>query len=206
MFSELKTALANRGFNHIDGGDTRLGQLINDARQRLDMAYLWPYREQSVTGVAPLAVVDLGTIEAVTDMDLDVQLRPVSYQAALDWFGDLSETGTPQCFYVGTLEQTPVVGVVPASSETTIGVQYWRRPPTLLNDSDTPLAPADYHHLIVDMAAQRAYIDTDNVQTAGALQPFIAEGIQLMVDALLGGQQIAGPQDRMATSDASTDW
>jgi hypothetical protein len=48
-FAELKTELAARGFDHLS--DTRLGQYVNQARAELDGMHMWPYREDSATGV-----------------------------------------------------------------------------------------------------------------------------------------------------------
>lgn len=194
-FAALKTALSGRGFQTLT--DTQLGEDVNDARQRLDNLFLWPYREKSVVGVAPLAVTDLGTIEAVTNETHDYQIAPASYQWLLDTFGDLTLDAAAEFFYVATPAGAPVVATCPSNGDT-IGVQYWKRTPVLSADGDEPLAPADYHTLIVDMAAQRAYMRSTNFQAGQALQPFIDQGIQGMINTLLGGQQIAGPGERQS--------
>lgn len=201
-FSDLRTELAARGFDSLSA--TRQGYYVNAARQRLDNLRLWPYREKGVTGTAPLAVSDLGTIEAVTNETSHYQLRPASYQALLDAFGDLSTPGLPEYFYVAWVNGSPEVATY-ATNGNTIGVQYWRRTPDLVADGDVPLAPADYHMLIVDMAVQRAYLDSDNFGAAQALDSWVQGRMAEMVNSLLGGQQIAGPQDFMAVTGESVD-
>ena len=187
-FEALKNELAGRGFNHLT--DAQRGVDINDARQRIDHMYLWPYRETSVTGIAPLYVDDLGTIEAVTNETGDYALMPTDYRTLLD-SGDTAAVGAPQMFYVGSGN---IVATYPTDTSASIGVQYWKITSDLTSDADEPLAPARFHMLIVDMAAQRAYMRTDNYGAAQALQPFIDQQLGAMVETLLGGQQIAGPQ------------
>lgn len=201
-FAALKTELAARGFDYLT--DARRGQFINDARAELDNGSKWPYREASVTGTAPLIVSDLGRVEAVTNESMHYQLRPGSYQALLDEFGDLSLTGLPVLFYVAQPAGEPVIATY-ATNGDTIGVQYWKRTPMLSADEDTPLAPADYHLLIVDMATVRAYMDRDNYQGAQSLQGWVDRRLAQMQNDLLAGRQDAGPQDSTALLGFSVD-
>jgi hypothetical protein len=62
---ELRDEFAERGFNHFS--DTRKNRFINAAYLRLVAAECWPFRESSVTGTSPVAISDLGVIEAVID-------------------------------------------------------------------------------------------------------------------------------------------
>jgi hypothetical protein len=198
-FAALKTELAARGFDGLSA--TRLGYYINDARQQLDNSHLWPYREASVTGTAPLSVSDLGTIEAVTNESAHYPLTPATYQVLLDSFGDIGIAGMPEFFYVAWNNGTPEVATY-ATNGNTIGVQYWRRTPDLVADGDTPLAPADYHQIIVNLAVQRAYLDSDNIGAAQGLDAWVQARMADMVQSLLGGQQIAGPGNFSAMNGA----
>lgn len=202
-FQNLKDELAARGFDHLT--DTRLGQYVNWARGELDDMFRWPYREKSVTGVAPLTVADLGVIEAVTNETQHYTLRPYPFGGLLEDFGDLSLTGTPSFYYVAWPSGVPVVATYPASTQT-IGVQYWQVPPDLGAGSDTPLAPRRFHGLLVDLAVRRAYRDRDNHEAAETLQKEIDRQVQVMVAALLGGQQVQGAASYAQVTGAAEDW
>lgn len=191
-FSELKTELAARGFDYLS--DTRLGQYINWARAELDDTELWPYREESATGTAPLSISDLGTIEAVIDTTTSLPLEAWDYRDLLHSYGDLSVDGSPQFYYLANPSGTPEVATYPESSNT-IGVQYWEVTPDLTG-TDTPLAPSRFHKIIVDMAARECYRDADNHQAAEALQVQIDRDLWRMREALLVGST-QGPQARV---------
>lgn len=196
-FSALKTEYSGRGFNHLSDGER--GSDINQARAALDEMFLWPYREKGVTGVAPVAIPDLGVVETVTNEDIDYQLAPADFRSLGGAVGDLSIAGVPMVFYVGSGN---VVATYPVSSSAIIGVQYWRITPDLMDDADLPLAPSRFHPLIVDLAVSRGYRRTDNFASAQALQPWIDQQVQVMVDSLLGGQQVAGPQGYSQVNEA----
>lgn len=88
-FAELKTEVAARGFDHIDA--TRRGVLINWAYLELCGLHTWPFLEDFATGTAPLSISDLGTIEAVMNTDLDVELQPAEYRDLVAEYGDLRD-------------------------------------------------------------------------------------------------------------------
>lgn len=156
-FAALKTELADRGFSDLT--DARRGVLINAAAAELDRLHLWPWREKSVTGTAPLSITDLGPIEAVTNETQDYRLRKVDFQTLLDSYGDLSVSGDPRFYYTAWPAGTPAVATYPTNSAT-IGVQYWLVPP-VLTGTDPPTSPADAHYLIVDLAVRRAAKDPE---------------------------------------------
>lgn len=176
-FSELVDELQARGFSDLT--DARAGVYINNARAELDRMYLWPWRETSITGTAPISIADLAVIEAVTNETLDYRLPAVQFRDALDMWGDLSITGTPSVYYTASPLGVPAVATYPTGTDT-IGVQYWKVTVDLTGTQD-PASPSEAHYLIVDMAVQRAYRDKHNHEAANALQ---AE-IDRQLDALL---------------------
>jgi hypothetical protein len=185
-FSELKTELAARGFDYLS--DTRLGQYINQAVAELDETELWPYREESVTGTAPLAISDLGTIEQVINVSQSNRsLDPGEYGDLVAMFGDLSVDGTPSYYYVAWPSGVPTVATYPESSDT-IGVQFYRVTGEMTGSSDTPAAPTRFHGLIVSIAVREAYRDSDNHQAAEALQAQIDRDLNRMRAALFTDQ------------------
>lgn len=199
-FAELKAELAARGFDSLT--DARRGLMINRARADLDGMYPWPYREMSVTGAgSPISISDLGDVQAVIDMTTFLSLQHAAYETLLDWYGDLSITGTPAYWYKGTPSGVPEVGTYPVATSA-IGVQYWRITPDLVNAGDTPAAPSRFHGLIGDMAVRRAYQDNDAHGDAGQLAVSIQADLAAMVNALLLQEQVTHQQ----ILGASIDW
>ena len=200
-YADLKTELSDRGFSYLS--DARLGRYVNAARGELDRLALWPWREKSVTGVAPFTVADLGPVEAVMNTSNNTKLAKVDYQTLLEHYGDLDTTGSPSCWYSAWPAGSPVVATYPTSGDT-IGVQYWRVCPDLTG-VESPLSPADAHYLIVDLAVRRAYRDSDNHEAAEAIQ----SEIDRQVDALLFQYQPGmtdGPDAYVGVTGASSDW
>jgi hypothetical protein len=199
-FSELKTELGERGLARL--GDTRLGVLVNRAVRELDSMERWPYREQSVTGTAPLAVSDLGFVDVVFDTtgtDAPIPMR--SYGDLVRSYGDLSTTGAaPAYWYLAYPSGVPTVATFPVSS-VTIGVQYYRVTPTLVNASDSPLAPVAYHGLYVDLAEKWALRSKSDYAAAQAVQAdFDVSVAGMRLDLLY--REGAGPSQVLATDGA----
>lgn len=198
-YPELKQELASRGFDYLS--DTRLGQFINRACARLDNMYRWPYRETSGQGVAPVVVPDMGQIEAVTNETDNYALCESSYIDLVNQFGDLSTDGKPYYWYRASVNGDPLVVTYPTNTDL-IGVQYWRRPPTLTG-TDIPLAPERFHLLYVDIAVQMAYRDNDNHAAAEALVVEVNRQIFEMIEDLLPQQ---GPVSQLTNWASSEDW
>lgn len=178
-FEELRDELAARGFNDLS--DARRGILINQARRKLDRMYLWPWREKSVTGVAPLDVPDLGIVEAVSNETKQQPLEPAQYRWLTKVHGaTLTETSDPIYYYVAWPLGTPVVATYPSNADE-IGVQYWRVTEDLEDDDDEPESPVEVHDVVLDIATQRAYRDRHHHDAAAALQGEIND----QIDSLL---------------------
>ena len=193
-FATLKTELSDRGFDQLS--DTRLGYFINQARGELDGMHNWPYRLATATGSSPLTITDLGSIEEVADTNqtgapaLDYADRRSLKQA----YGDLTVAGAPAFFYVdnGVVRTYPVGG--------SLSVRYYKRAPDL-SGTQVPLAPSDYHLLIVDMAVRWAQKDGEQPDSvSGDIQRQLA----IMVTDLFG-QQIVG-SDLVPVAGESCDW
>ena len=189
-FAELVAELQARGFDDLDSDGTRAGRFVNAAYLELCGLHQWPFLEESATGVAPLALSDLGTIEVVLDLDRNVELAPREYRDLIADYGDLSTTGTAVFYYLANPSGTLQVATYPVSTNT-IGVQYWEVPGDLTG-TDTPVVPARYHDIIVDLAVCRAYRDSDNHAAAEALQAHVDRRVSQMVNQQFA-QQIQGP-------------
>jgi hypothetical protein len=197
-FADLKTELADRGLSDLT--DTRRGFYINAARAELDSLYLWPWRETSVTGTAPVTVSDLAVIEAVTNETQDYQLEVAQWRDLQRDYGDVSTSGSPTFYYTSRPSGDPVVGTYPTNSDT-IGIQYWKVTPDVTGVEE-PASPDEAHLLIVDIAQQRALgREVGNWEGANAMQP----EIDRQVDRLLS-QYPPGVGDGQGYTIVTTDW
>lgn len=203
-FGEMTDELAARGFDYLS--DDRRGIYVNAARAELDTMHLWPYREAAATAVNGenfVVVDDLGPIRSVRDTGNNSALLEFRSRVEIEevYEGDLTGTGTPAYYYVDTSEGV-VVAHPPGGP---INVQYWRRTPVLVDRGDEPLAPVDYHYVYVDLAAKRAYQDSDNFQAAQALQASIDRDVARMVADLFTAQ-VAGPDGHQVIHGWAADW
>lgn len=189
-FTELKAALAARGFN--DNTPEQLGEAINDANAELDELMPWPYREKSVIGVAPLTIPDLGQIEQVINVTKQVPLEPEEYRNLVHKYWDLSTEGEPVWYYRSWPEFLPVLATYPTNDDC-IGVQYWKITPTLVGGSDTPLSPPRFHRAIVDIAVRRSFLDSENFESAAAIQGEIDKTVAIMTQTFFS-EQLQSPK------------
>lgn len=195
---ELRTDFLARGFDDLA---SRANDILNQACAEVDEAFRWPYMENSGTGTAPVSVTDLRTIEAVTNETQGYPLAPVSYQALLENYGDLSASGAPEFYYIATPAGVPTVATYPTNSDT-VGVQYWRSSPTLDDDTDEPLAPERYHGVYLAVASRMATVEAGGDASGWAAEA--ERGMQRMVAGLLIGQ-VQGPADYVRLTGSSED-
>lgn len=178
---QLRTELYARGFDYL--GTTRANQYLNDAYGEINDEDLWPYRTATATGAAPLTISDLGVIEDVTDTASNSAVLTYRDRRDLvDAYLDLTTAGTPTYWFI----DNGVIRTVPNGG--TLSVRYYKSPAEMSADTDTPILPARFHSLIVDVAARKAYFDSDNFDAAAALQAEVDRRYEKMRTALLDGQ------------------
>ncbi len=182
-FVTLRTELAARGFDYLS--DTRQGYFVNRSYQEMAGAADYPWLESTATGVAPLSITDLRTIESVVDSTTTTRLSPLDRRNIMATDTDLTTVGTPSFYYLTT---GSTVAVYPANTTDTLSVRYWKVPTDLTADSDEPGFPARFHQLIVDGATYFAYLDSDNFEAAGSTYDFWLRGRKDMDEQLLVGQ------------------
>ena len=165
-FLGLQTEVFARGFDYLsDGGagTTRVKRWINDAMHEVDELERWDYLYASAAGNAPLTVADLREVELVfltaTSVPLPYQRRDVLGAV----FGDYTATGTPVYWFSLTPTQ---IGVYPAAGATSITVKYWKFGPDLSATTDTPLMPDRFRPAIVELAAAKAFRDSNEPDAA----------------------------------------
>lgn len=143
-----RTELQARGYSRFL--PARLTTWLNDAKDQFeDYPFDWPWLKSTATGAAPLTISDLRRVRAVVDTSNRNQLRKVRDADVLE-FADytLATTGVPECWF---LTSDTVVAVYPVQTAS-LSVPYLKFSPALSADGDTPLIPARYHGIWVDLA------------------------------------------------------
>jgi hypothetical protein len=205
-YGAMKDEFAARGFDYLS--DARRGQYLNFARAMLDSSAPWSYRKRTGTGTSGFTVtpatdnaLGIGVVYLVQDTDNQyATLRPASEEDLAGVYGDLTLAGTPFAYYVTRTGTSATVSVYPVGGA--IRVSYYGTPFDLSGPTDTPLSPPEYHGLIVDMAVQMAYRDSDDAEAAMRLQAWIDTQQQRMVEDLFADQ----PPTLQALTFSSSDW
>jgi hypothetical protein len=122
----------------------------------------WPYLQASTTGTAPLTISDLRTVEHVSSVGGLLSLQPATRTWLRDQYVDLTVTGTPIFYYfIGSQ-----INVYPASTSTTLTVDYLKVVADLSAGADVPLIPDRFRMAIVHYAAAAAREDRGDLQGA----------------------------------------
>jgi hypothetical protein len=204
----LQNEVAARGTDYLG---TRGTTYINLARAQLDAMYLWPYRKASATGSPGTGIVTpagaaqnqsaLASVYLVQDTANNyATLRQASEGDLRECYGDLSISGVPFAYYITRTGSAGTVNAYPVGG--TLQAFYYMVTPDLAGPTDTPLAPSQYHGLIVDMAIQMAYRDSDDHDMAEKLQVWIDRQLARMVNDLFADQTM----DLQPLSFSSSDW
>jgi hypothetical protein len=103
----------------------------------------------------------------------------------VDRFGDLTTTGTPMFYYV----TSGVVNVYPANTTDSLSVRYYKIQTDLSASSDVPLIPDRFRAAIVEYAAAKAYMDSDNPQMVAECRAAGDRIIERMRESQIDHQQ-----------------
>lgn len=202
-FQELLTEFYARGFDYLnDGGAgaTRAKRWINQGYMDIIEADDWPFLNDSVSGVAPLTITDLGTVESCVNDTTKRSLSFVDRRTLVESYPDLTTAGSARYAY---FSDATTLQVFPVSTSETITVRYWQIPTELSAAGDTPLIPARYQYAIIDYACGRAYMDSDNPEMAQAARADADSLVQAMRTRLLYPQH--QDPDAILTYGYSTD-
>ena len=199
-FAQLKGRLGERGFDYLT--DATKGQFVNDAYLEICDMEDWPFLEATTSGVAPLAISDLRTIETVVDSTSTTRLSPLDRRHILETDYTLATTGSPVWYY---LTSGTTVNVYPANTSDTLSVRYWKVPTALSADGDVPVVPDRYLDIVLYGARAAAYWDSDNAEMAETMIRRQERRLQTMRDALLVGQHDMA-DDHVVIVAGSADW
>lgn len=182
--NELLTEFYQRGFDYLNDsgvGATRAKRWINQSYLEICEMDDWPFLRATATGVAPLTISDLGTIESCTNTTQQRNVGFVDYRTVVESYPDLTVTGAADYAY---MTGTNTIATFPVSTDT-LTVNYWKVPTELSALTDSPVLPSRYHYAIVDYAAGRAYIDSDNPEMAQVARADGDALVQMMRQRLL---------------------
>jgi hypothetical protein len=165
--SEAQAELDGRGFDYLPEG--RKTQMLNRARNDFEDFWLWPWLVATKTGAAPLTISDVKYVLLVKDAASHRELLGVTASDLGQDDTDVAAAGTPTSWWIDDSAGDEVLNVWPVAPAT-LSVRYVRESPELSNGTDTPLIPARYHPLWIDLAVVRALQDSDNFPSSQMLR------------------------------------
>lgn len=191
-FTDFKASLAGRGFDFLT--DAQLGYYVNAAANEIITSDYWPWRKFSPTAMSTTTAGTNGLDRdgAVTGAAVDcliesVQLLEGGLYRTLDfvpWADYLtatgSKSGTPLYWtvqYQTSYGAAGIVAIWPASGGESVRINSYNVSVTMAAGGDSPNIPPTAWNLLVDIAVRMAYRDTDNHQSAEALQVQIARDL-----------------------------
>lgn len=184
-FTALQTEFFARGFDFLNdagAGLTRAKRWLNDAAHEIDELEDWPYLNASTTGAAPLTIADLRTVESVAIVSDMLVLEPQDRRSLVDYYVDLTTTGTPTFYYITT---GTTINVYPANTSKTLTVRYWKFTADMSAGTDAPAMPDRFRMAVVERACAKAYRDSDNPQAAADCLGESERIVQTMRESLL---------------------
>lgn len=171
----VRTEVLARGFDDLDS--TRTNRIINDAYQWVLSQALWPFREATASGAAPLTIADIGVLGSVTDTaNGSRKLEWTDRRTLVEHYNDLTVTGAPRCFYIegGTVVKTYPVGG-------TLSVRYWKDAAKLTADGDILIIPDKWVQVVIDRACWRACVDRQDWAGATTLAGVVDSAMAAML-------------------------
>jgi hypothetical protein len=174
---DARTALIARGFDELT--PTRLNEVLNLAKNQFEDGYPFPWLETTATGPAPLTIADLKDVLYVVDTTNQNELRGVPAQHIIaEQDPIIGDTGAPALWW---LDGTTSLKTWPVQASAQLSVRYVKESPELSLDADTPLIPVRYHSTWVDLAAVRAYLDSDNIDAAAQLSAIVGQDLARII-------------------------
>lgn len=159
---EGRSAVMARGFDYLAAPQLTL--MLNTAKDEFEDMWEWPWLWLPFSGPTPLVIANLKLVMTVqsggTEL-LGLDVRQVAQDGT-----DLTLAGAPQYWWI---EAADTLHAWPGDGATVSGICLQDSPP-LVNPTDTPLIPARYHNLWIDLAVCEAYKDSDNYAASQSLR------------------------------------
>jgi hypothetical protein len=157
-------AVMDRGFDYLS--TSRVNLMLNTAKDNFEDIWQWPWLDILTTGPTPLTIADLKLVMMVKNAASSGELLGLDMRQAMQDDTDLAAAGTPQYWW---LEGATILHAWPGDGASVL-VHYLADSPPLVLPTDTPLIPARYHPLWIDLAVCEAYKDSDNFSAAQQLR------------------------------------
>lgn len=180
----IRQEVLDHGFDPILFGITRINQYINDGMNLISrrVDYYIDEANQAIPTVQGTALypwpADFARGRSVFDTDRRIELESVSLR---DMDRSSSTTQGSPAYYTFTGANTRVY---PAPDGVyNLELRYWKMPAPLVNDSDVPILPTDWHHLLWVYAVWICYEADDDAQMGQYwMQRFMAELSEFAAD------------------------
>lgn len=162
----IQTEVLNHGFDP-NAYDARIIQYINDAQNLVARRCNYYINEgvqtiNTVAGTSNYAwPLNLARVRELFATDLNVQIQPVGLRE-ID--RSVNTKGRPYFYALdgGNVHLYPTPdGIYP------LELRYWAVPPALVNGSDVPNIPVDWHHMLWVYATWMCYESDDDAQMGG---------------------------------------
>jgi hypothetical protein len=164
QLSDIRTEVQNKGFDPTLFGNSRINQFINDGYMLIARRADYYIDEatdafSTVQGTSNYAFpADFARARSLFDTNRNAELLAVSIR-------DIDRSSTTQgapSFYAidgANVHVYPTPdGVYP------LELRYWKMPALLVNDTDVPTLPTDWHHLLWVYATWQCYESEDDPQ------------------------------------------
>lgn len=206
----LQTEALAHGFDPVQYG-ARVVQYINDAQaliaSRVD--YYIDEATDSISTVAGTATypfpTDFARMRSLYDSNRNVEIE----YASLRMIDNSSQsTGAPAYYAItgANIELWPVPdGIYP------LVMRYWKKPAALVNDTDTPVMPEEWHSLLWTYAVAQAFKGDDDIPTAQAWMQDFNTGLSMFAADVKfpssdGPSQAASMWDREPSLGRANQW
>lgn len=162
----MRTEVLATGFDPNAYG-ARIDTYINNALGSVarDMDYFGAEATETITTLSGTAVypwpVDLARIRSIFNAVTNLELTRV---ALSDIDRSQQVAGTPAFFATDSTNFR--FYPTPDASAYTLTLRYWRMPAVLVNDTDVPALPVDYHDMLITYALWKCYERDDDTDTA----------------------------------------
>lgn len=196
--AQLRTEVLAYGFD-TTVYSSRITNWLNEAQGRVSRMVDVPalHSTGSISTVAGTAAYSLAStflrMDRVYYTDMEWVIYPMDPGDLRATQYPTNQTGRPEQYAIvqsGTdLQFTPIPDGVYS-----VQYEYWRRPATLTNDSDTPEIPSDYHDILVSYALSKCYRSEDDAQMSQFYMAEFQRDVRTYGNDLRGATAVDGPK------------
>lgn len=166
QLSDIRTEVLNCGFDPVLFGVNRITSYINNGYLNTVRRVSYYVDENTqdyptITGTSMYSLpADFARVRSLRRTDLGRELMSVGLRT-ID--RSVITSGTPYAYAMDGAN----VHLYPTPDQVyPLELRYWKMPAQLVNDTDVPTLPADYHSMLIYWAVSEAYAAEDDSQTA----------------------------------------